>query len=115
MPYYVYILTNRSRNLYTGVTNNISRRVGEHRESDVLGFTKRYRIHRLVYVEAHASIRTAIAREKQIKRWRREKKMALIEASNPAWDDLAAGWFASTEKRRADSSTPPRQARARSE
>ena len=104
MPYYVYILASRSRTLYTGVTNNISRRVWEHREGEIPSFTKRYRIHRLVYLEPHEDVRIAIAREKQIKAWRRAKKVALIEVGNPAWDDLAAGWFAATGKRRADPS-----------
>jgi len=93
MPYYVYILSSRSRNLYTGVTNNIARRVAEHREGIIPGFTSRYRIHRLVYVEPFGHPSAAIAREKQIKGWLRARKIALIEEQNPAWDDLAAGWF----------------------
>ena len=109
MPYYVYILCSRSRNLYTGVTNNITRRVAEHKQGLVPGFTHKYRIHRLVYLEPHEDVRAAICREKQIKAWRREKRVALIERDNPAWDDLAAGWFTlvgkeKAEKRRADSS-----------
>ncbi len=104
MPYYVYILASRSRNLYTGVTNNIYRRLWEHREGQPTGFTKRYRIHRLVYLEPHEYVRTAMTREKQIKAWRRAKRVALIEAGNPAWDDLAAGWFAATGHRSADPS-----------
>lgn len=93
MPYYVYILSSRSRNLYTGVTNNITRRVSEHREGLGSSFTKRYRIHRLVHYECYPSVRAAIAREKEIKGWRREKKIALIIEQNAAWDDLAAHWF----------------------
>ena len=93
MPFYVYILCSRSRNLYTGVTNNITRRVAEHKQGLVPWFTHKYRIHRLVYLEPHDDIRTAICREKQIKAWRREKRVALIERDNPAWDDLAAGWY----------------------
>lgn len=104
MPYYVYILASRSRNLYTGVTNNISRRMWEHRKGEMAGFTKRYRIHRLVYLEPHEDVRTAIARERQIKAWRRAKKVALIEISNPAWEDLAAGWFVTAGKKSADPS-----------
>ncbi len=71
--YYVYILASRSRNLYAGVTNNLWRRVFEHRESQIFGFTKKYRIHRLVHFEAFGDVRAAIEREKQIKSWRREK------------------------------------------
>ena len=90
--YYVYILASRSRNLYTGVTNNLRRRVLQHREGLTEGFTKKYRIHRLVYFESFEDVRTAIRREKQIKGWRREKKVALINATNPTWDDWAAEW-----------------------
>ena len=71
MPYYVYILSSRSRNLYTGVTNNLARRVSEHRQGLIPGFTHRYRIHRLVYFEPFVDVRAAISREKQIKKWRR--------------------------------------------
>ena len=94
--YYVYILTSRSRTLYTGITNNLQRRVLEHRQKIVPGFTRYYRVHRLVYFEPFSNVRDAIAREKRIKGWRREKKVALIESVNPAWDDLAASWFVPT-------------------
>ena len=104
MRYYVYILSSRSRNLYTGVTNNITRRVSEHREGRIPGFTSRYRIHRLVHFECHSGVRAAIAREKEIKGWSRAKKIALITAGNPAWDDLAAEWFPALKKQSADSS-----------
>jgi putative endonuclease len=93
MPYYVYILSSRSRTLYTGVTNNIARRVAEHRRGLVPGFTSKYRIHRLVHFEPYEHPSAAIAREKRIKGWLRAKKVALIEESNPTWDDLAARWF----------------------
>jgi len=76
--------------LYTGITNNLARRVGEHRLGEGKSFTMRYRVHRLVFFERFHDARTAIAREKQIKSWRREKKVALIEAVNPTWEDLAA-------------------------
>lgn len=98
--YYAYILASRSRNLYTGVTNNIRRRLVEHREGRVPGFTSKYRIFRLVHYEVFGDIRLAIAREKEIKAWRREKKVWLIERRNPAWDDLAAAWFSSSRKPR---------------
>ena len=85
----VYILASRSRNLYTGVTNHLERRLVEHREGLVPGFTSRYRIFRLVHYEAFTDIRYAIAREKEIKGWRREKKVWLIERENPTWEDLS--------------------------
>ena len=88
--FYVYVLASRSRVLYTGVTNNLARRLREHRLGEGKSFAKRYHIHRLVFFECFRDVRSAIAREKQIKSWRREKKLALIEASNPAWEDLAA-------------------------
>jgi putative endonuclease len=91
--YYVYILASRSRNLYTGVTNNLIGRIQQHREGSVPGFTMRYRIHRLVYFESCRDIRAAIANEKQIKSWGRAKRVALIESRNPTWEDLAADWF----------------------
>ena len=89
MPHYVYILSNRPRGrLYVGVTNDLARRTWEHRESAVDGFTKRYNVKTLVYMEQHEDIREAIAREKKLKRWRRAWKLALIEGENPAWRDL---------------------------
>ena len=90
--YYVYIMTNRSRTLYTGVTNNLTRRVFEHKHHLIDGFTKKYNITKLVYYEETNDVREAIAREKQIKGWLRKKKIALIEAMNPEWEDLSEGW-----------------------
>ena len=90
---FVYILASRSRNLYTGVTNDIERRVFEHKQKTIDGFATKYRIERLVYFERFHDIRDAFTREKQIKSWRREKKVALIEAVNPTWEDLAADWY----------------------
>ncbi|HKP15436.1 MAG TPA: GIY-YIG nuclease family protein [Gemmatimonadaceae bacterium] len=87
--FYVYILANRSRGLYIGVTNDIARRVAQHR-SATSSFAARYRCARLVLVETAPDARAAIAREKQLKNWRRDKKIALIQATNPAWDDLSA-------------------------
>jgi putative endonuclease len=106
--YCVYIVASRSRTLYTGVTNNLERRILEHREGRVAGFTTRYRIFRLVYFEEFGNIRSAIAREKEIKALRREKKVWLIEHRNPLWEDLAER-FAKPESR---SLTPVRQKRA---
>ena len=91
--YYVYILTNKSRTLYTGVTNNLMRRVYEHQNKLVPGFTSRYNIQYLVYYESTSSVHVALAREKQIKGWRREKNLALIHSMNPDWKDLSEEWF----------------------
>jgi putative endonuclease len=86
---WVYFMTDRFRGtLYVGVTNNIARRAWEHREGIVDGFTKRYRLKRLVYVERYDDIRDAIQREKNIKHWSRAWKIALIESQNPEWRDL---------------------------
>jgi putative endonuclease len=90
--YYIYIMTNRSGTLYTGVTNDLARRVYEHRNKLIPGFTAKYNITKLVYFEAIDDVRTAIAREKQIKGWLRAKKVALIESVNPSWDDLSVDW-----------------------
>jgi putative endonuclease len=87
--YWIYILASRSRNLYAGVTNDLQRRMIEHRQGLVLGFTSRYKIFRLVHWEEFADIRDAIAREKEIKEWRREKKIWLIERDNSTWRDFA--------------------------
>ena len=91
--YYVYILASRSRTLYIGVTNNLRRRVSEHREGMADSFTAKYRIHRLVYIECFQYINNAIAREKYLKHFTREEKIALIEANNLTWEDLAAEPF----------------------
>jgi len=91
--YWVYIMSSRSRTVYTGVTNDLERRVYEHKHGLVPGVTSKYRITRLVYFEQTSSIRSAIEREKQIKGWRRSKKVALIESANPTWEDLSEGWF----------------------
>jgi putative endonuclease len=89
--YYVYIMTNQSRNLYVGVTNNIHRRVEAHKAGLTEGFTSRYKIDTLVYVESFRNINSAISREKQIKYWRREKKLRLVNQENPDWHDLIDG------------------------
>ena len=91
--YYVYLLTNRSGTLYTGVTNDIQRRLYEHRNKLVEGFTKKYNIAMLVYYEVTDDINEALTREKQIKAWRRSKRVALIESRNPQWRDLSDGGF----------------------
>src|ERR1041384_1708619 len=86
--YYVYIMASRSRVLYVGVTNDLARRVSEHKRGRNAGFTSRYRVTRLVYFEEFADVRDAIAREKAIKGWRRSRQGALIEGRNPSWNDL---------------------------
>ena len=91
--YFVYIMTNKSATLYTGVTYNLERRVFEHKNSSIEGFTKKYNINSLVYYEETNDILTAIGREKQIKGWLRNKKIALIESINPEWKDLSEEWF----------------------
>ncbi len=92
--YFLYMMTNRWKNvLYTGMTNSLERRVAEHKSGTVPGFTKKYNCDRLVYYEEYAEITELIDREKQIKRWSRKKKDALIAQMNPQWDDLAAEWY----------------------
>ncbi len=90
--YFVYIMANASRRVYTGVTNNLERRVAEHKQKTHDGFTRRYNLTMLVHIETFGHIDDAIAREKEIKGWLREKKVALIEAENPRWLDLSADW-----------------------
>ena len=86
--YYVYLLTNRRGSLYTGVTNDLTRRVLQHRQGDST-FTSRYRIGKLVYFEVTQDVHAAIEREKQIKGWTRAKKVILVRTANPAWRDLS--------------------------
>ncbi|RKQ70214.1 GIY-YIG nuclease family protein [Oceanibaculum indicum] len=89
MAYYVYILASgRNGTLYVGVTGNLPRRIYEHREELVPGFTKQYGVKRLVYAEAHEDVRIALQREKNLKHWRRDWKLTLIETDNPGWRDL---------------------------
>lgn len=90
--YFVYIMTNISRTLYTGVTNDLQRRVAEHKSGQTEGFTSKYKIKSLVYFETTSDIRDAIQREKQIKGWLRSKKIELIESTNPLWRDLSDDW-----------------------
>ena len=91
--YYVYIMTNKSRTLYTGVTNDLERLVYEHKQKLATGFTAKYNITRLVYFEVTPDVQAAIAREKQIKGWLRRRKIALIESVNPEWKDLSIRWY----------------------
>ena len=96
--FYVYIMASKSRVVYIGVTNGLCRRVWEHKNGLYSGFTKAYKIHRLVYYEVFHDIRNAIDREKSLKGWLRKRKIALIEAVNPTWEDLAADWYSSKEQ-----------------
>jgi putative endonuclease len=90
--YYVYIMSNRRHTIYTGVTNDLPRRVWQHKLKQAPGFTSRYGCTMLVYYEVTEDIRAAIAREKQIKGWTREKKTGLIRELNPEWLDLSLNW-----------------------
>lgn len=91
--YFVYILASDSGILYTGVTNDLLRRMYQHRNEMGSGFVNRYRVHKLVWWEQAWSPLAAITREKQLKSWRRSKRVALIDESNPQWLDLACDWF----------------------
>ena len=91
--YHIYIMASKSVVLYVGVTNDIKRRVAEHIEGEGSAFVRRYKVNRLVYVETTTDVRAAIAREKQIKSWRRAKKLALIDRENPEWRDLSEDLF----------------------
>jgi putative endonuclease len=90
--YYVYIITNTKKTLYIGVTNNLERRIYEHKNKLIDGFSKKYNLNKLVYFETCSEIKDAIKREKQIKNWHREWKINLIESLNPKWADLSNGF-----------------------
>ena len=92
--YYVYILASASRVLYTGMTNDLKRRVHEHKQKEIAGFTQKYNVTQLMYFEVFGDVRLAIAREKQVKAWRREKRVALIAQQDPHWRDLSEDWLA---------------------
>ena len=90
--FYVYIMTNKSKTLYVGVTNNLQRRVYEHKNKMIKSFTSKYNISKVVYFKVFNDIESAIKREKQIKGWLRKKKIELIESMNPDWKDLSEEW-----------------------
>ena len=90
--YFVYIMANASKRLYTGMTNSLRRRVREHKLKLTSGFAAQYNMTRLVYFESFGDVRNAIEREKQIKAWTRTKRLALVESSNPKWEDLSREW-----------------------
>ncbi len=97
--YFVYMMTNRHRSsLYTGVTSDLQGRTYKHKTKILSGFTGRYGVDSLVYFEETSDILSAIAREKQIKGWTKAKKIALIESTNPGWQDLSEGWFDPTPR-----------------
>ena len=98
--YYVYILASQARCLYVGVTSDLQQRVWHHKVGAVPGFTRQYRVTRLVYFEPTNDPHVAIAREKQLKRWPRWRKERLIEAGNAGWLDLSADWYAPASIRR---------------
>ena len=91
--YFVYIMASHTGTLYVGVTSDLEKRVFEHKHHLKPGFTSKYVVERLLYFERFTYIQAAIAREKQIKGWRRDRKIALLERDNPSWVDLSAGWF----------------------
>ena len=96
--YYVYIMASSARTLYVGVTNDLVRRVYEHKQGTGAGFTTKYKITRLVYHDATTDIQAAISREKQLKAWRRSKKVELVESVNPEWKDLSLRWYDGTSE-----------------
>ena len=91
--FWVYLLASRTATLYVGIANDRERRLREHREGAVPGFTNEYGVNQLAYWECFADPRDAIAREKQIRGWRRSRKVALVESVNPAWRDMSADWL----------------------
>ena len=97
---FVYIMACRSRRLYIGVTNNLERRVFEHKSKSVASFTAKYNINRLVYFAEAGEAMAAIEREKELKGWLRAKKIALIEFTNPTWEDLSHDWFEDAPRRK---------------
>jgi putative endonuclease len=91
--YYTYIMASRSHTLYVGVKGNLHKRVFQHKWREHDGFTERYNCDRLVWFECHEEVGRAITREKELTGWRRQKKIALVEALNPTWQDLSREWY----------------------
>jgi putative endonuclease len=91
--YFIYIITNKTGTLYIGLTNNIKKRIYEHKNKLIEGFTKKYNIDRLLYFETFRDMDSAIAREKTLKGWLRKKKLELIRDSNPEWKDISEKWY----------------------
>ena len=106
--YYVYILTNwNNRVVYVGITNNLGRRMYEHRNKLADGFTKKYNVSKLVYFDYTTDVKSAIEREKQIKGWTRNRKKELVEAINPKWEDLSNAWMEKDSSLRSESVRAP--------
>ena len=91
--YYLYIMASKTGTLYIGFTSDIKQRVYEHKNHLLPGFTDKYNVERLLYIETFRDVFSGIQREKQVKAWRREKKVRLIDSANPKWDDLSADWY----------------------
>jgi len=106
--YFVYMIASRSRALYIGMTNNLRRRIWEHKNDLIDGFTKEYKCHRLVWYESYDGVANTIDREKQLKRWNRAKKEWLIAQRNPTWEDLAAEWYLRNQFESEQKQVPPR-------
>ena len=100
--YYVYIMSNDRGTMYIGITNDLERRLAEHRTGLIDGFTRQYKLTKLVYFETASEVRDAIAREKQIKGWGRSKKLALVWSVNPNWRDLSEDWGTEDSSRRSE-------------
>ena len=96
--YYVYILASHSGTLHIGVTGNLRRRIWQHKQHAIEGFTTKYDVTRLLYFETYHEVLNAIAREKQLKGWKRAKKVALFEKTNPKWEDLGREWYSADER-----------------
>jgi putative endonuclease len=110
--YFVYILGSLSGTLYIGVTSRLEKRIFQHRQHATNGFTSKYDVDRLLYWESYDDIRKAIDREKQLKGWRREKKVRLISSLNPHWVDLSRSWYEVLMSKGRDASTPPARTQA---
>jgi len=98
--YFVYIMANNTKMIYIGVTSDLKRRVFQHKQKLIPGYTAQYNLTQLVYFETTSDIKAAIAREKQLKGWLRKKKLALINSLNPNWNDLSAEWFENNNENR---------------
>src|SRR5215813_5020776 len=108
--YYTYIMSSRTKVLYIGMTNNLERRIQQHKEGEHDSFTQEYRCHALVWFERYATASAAIAREKQLKGWRRSRKIALIEQQNLEWEDLSQDWgktFTANQPQMITTTDPP--------
>ena len=90
--FFIYIIASKSRVLYVGMTNGLRKRIRQHKDGEIEGFTRKYQVNRLVYFERFQYVKNCIDREKQLKGWKRFRKVALIEKDNPAWEDLAENW-----------------------